>query len=106
MKTKIFLTLSFVSLWFIFACAGGAVRNKPVSADGEVGAQMPHFTPVFVYRDAASPSNRFFPSGWMGDVADIHFNDAYHGDSHSGMTSIRIEYRPQGHMRWAGIYWQ
>jgi len=105
MKAKIFFTLLLTPLWLTFACASGAGKSKP-AGNGMAAEAESAFVPVFVYRDSGSSANRFFPSGWMGDVRDISFTDDYSGDSYSGMTSIRIEYRPQGHQRWAGIYWQ
>ncbi len=60
----------------------------------------------FIYSDKHSPSNHFFPSGWVGDIHDIHLNDDYQRDCHSGNSCIAIEYAPRGQQRWAGVYWQ
>ena len=89
----------------IFATWLIAQRTK---ADSE-----PNFN---VYRDADSPDNHFRPTGYMGDIGDIHVNEAYAGSTHSGSTSIKIVYDARGRgpnecqysppCKWAGVYWQ
>ena len=117
MKTKKLLASTLALLWLTFLCAC-AEKNKPVNvsrgqavAESMMGERIIRraprdFEPVFVFRDSMSPANRFFPTGWMGDVQDITFNDNYRADSRTGVSSIRIQYTPQGRNRWAGIYWQ
>ena len=61
--------------------------------------------PFFVYADHGAPANHFVPSGWMGDLGDITFNDAA-VNSCAGTTAISIGYSAQGGQGWAGIYWQ
>jgi len=75
-------------------------------------------TPFYVYTDRGSPLNHFVPSGWMGDIGDISFNDGYTGATCSGITAIRVSYSAQGNgpsygceeygppCWWAGVYWQ
>lgn len=61
-----------------------------------------------IYSDKNSPSNRFIPSGWMGDHGDLKFNDQSMESPYSGSTCIKIGYsakRTAG-QGWAGIYWQ
>jgi hypothetical protein len=50
----------------------------------------------------------FFPSGWMGDIGDITFNDGWIDNPHSGDTCIQINYsaNKSNGKGWAGIYWQ
>ena len=70
----------------------------------------------YIYRDAGSPDNHYRPTGYMGDVGDIHINEAFDGSSHSGQTSIRVVYDAEGKgqnecpysppCKWAGVYWQ
>ena len=62
----------------------------------------------YIYSDKNAPQNNFIPSGWMGDYADLKFNDSSTTDPYSGSTAIEITYTPnrsrgQG---WTGIYWQ
>lgn len=69
----------------------------------------------YIYRDAASPDNHFYPTGKMGDCGDIEINEAWNQNPYSGATAIRITYTPKGMgpnicsypapCRWAGLYW-
>ncbi len=61
-----------------------------------------------VYTDKDTGGNHFFPSGWMGDLDDITFDDGWVDNPHSGTTCIKIIYSAIGTHRkgWAGIYWQ
>jgi len=62
----------------------------------------------YVYADKNSPSNHFIPSGWMGDVNDLQFNDQSTEEAASGATSMKMTYtaRRSQNQGWAGIYWQ
>lgn len=63
--------------------------------------------PFYVYLDKDSPQNFFCPSGWMGDVNSLKFNDDWNVNPHSGSSCIRIVYVPShSGLKWAGIYWQ
>lgn len=74
--------------------------------------------PLYVYKDGCDPLNGFFPSGWMGELAELISNDSsiarnpteiideLHSDNlYSGETCIRISYTPSPG-KWGGIYWQ
>jgi hypothetical protein len=68
-----------------------------------------------VYQDADSPDNHYKPTGFMGDIGDIHINEAFEENPHSGKTSIRVVYEARGKgpnecpypppCEWAGVYW-
>jgi len=61
-----------------------------------------------VYQDKMSKENHYAPSGWMGDWADLKFDDMCKENPYSGQTCIQIVYsakKSQG-QGWAGIYWQ
>ena len=62
----------------------------------------------YVYSDHQKLGNHFAPSGWMGDVSDIHFDDSSRENPRSGATCIRITYtgRSSQGSGWAGLYWQ
>jgi len=62
----------------------------------------------YIYTDKNAPTNRFIPSGWMGDYGDLNFNDQSQNSPFAGATCIKITYtakRTSGN-GWAGIYWQ
>lgn len=70
----------------------------------------------YIYQDADSPDNHYAPTGYMGDIGDIHLTETFEGNPHSGLTSIRVIYDAQGigpnecsyppPCKWAGVYWQ
>jgi len=62
----------------------------------------------YIYTDKNSPTNRFIPSGWMGDYGDLKFNDQSQESPFSGSTCIKVTYTAQRSQQqgWAGIYWQ
>ncbi|MEA3369410.1 MAG: hypothetical protein U9Q24_03555 [Candidatus Ratteibacteria bacterium] len=63
--------------------------------------------PFYVYSDKDSPGNFFYPSGWMGNVECIEFDDNWVIKPHSGSSCIRLTYNPSNAgLKWAGIYWQ
>lgn len=81
-----------------------------------MGIDPPSATAFHVYWDADYAYNHFTPSGYMGDVGDIHIDNVYEQDPHSGFTSIRVTYDAKGvgpnecdyspPCKWAGVYWQ
>jgi hypothetical protein len=62
----------------------------------------------YIYADKNSPKNHFIPSGWMGDVNDIKFNDQFTQEYAEGATSMKLTYtaKKSQNQGWAGIYWQ
>ena len=82
--------------------------------------------PLVVYTDADSPENHFYPSGWMGDLANLSVDYTHTDSPYSGENCIRIIYSVETHPMstpttptptlqptptqpvegWAGIYWQ
>jgi exo-beta-1,3-glucanase (GH17 family) len=72
-------------------------------------------TALYIYKDAGWVGNHFAPSGYMGDVSDIHLNQVYTQNPHSGTSAIEITYDPKGEAphncdvsslcRWSGVYW-
>jgi hypothetical protein len=62
--------------------------------------------PFVVYADDNDPRNHFIPSGFFGDFADLTLNTADGSSPQSGPTAIRIDYRPRGPQKFAGIFFQ
>ena len=72
-------------------------------------------TAFYVYKDAGWPNNHFDPSGYMGDIGDIHINQVYTENPHSGSSAIEVVYDAAGAAphdcdssvpcRWSGLYW-
>jgi exo-beta-1,3-glucanase (GH17 family) len=72
-------------------------------------------TAFYVYKDAGWPDNHFAPSGYMGDIGDIHINQVYVENPHSGSSAIEVIYDAAGAApnncdfsppcKWSGVYW-
>ena len=77
---------------------------------GEKAATGPsgEFKKFYVYADQGYFKNHFIPSGWMGDCADIKYNDSCTNTPQSRRTCIRVTYTAQSKSGagWAGIYFQ
>lgn len=78
----------------------------PTMATGDVFPVFLDYAAVF--RSDESENNHFAPSGWMGDLAAISFNDcARLGEEWTGrVTEIQYTPGPADNEGWAGIYWQ
>lgn len=66
------------------------------------------FEEFVIYRDKRYMKNHYIPSGWMGDVGDIKFNDSYKDNTQSGYTCIEVGYtgKYSQNAGWSGVYWQ
>jgi hypothetical protein len=72
-------------------------------------------TALYIYKDAGWPNNHFDPSGYMGDIGDIHINQVYTENPHSGSSAIEVIYDAAGATPndcdssvpcgWSGLYW-
>ena len=72
-------------------------------------------TAFYVYKDAGWLGNHFVPSGYIGDIGDIHINQVYTENPHSGSNAIEIVYAAAGAApnncdfsppcKWSGVYW-
>lgn len=60
-----------------------------------------------IYTNYEAEKNHFSPSGLMGDIHAIHFNDCARVGKAWSDRKIRIEYTPshEDEAGWAGIYW-
>ena len=58
-----------------------------------------------VYTDADAGGNHFQPSGWMGNIPTISFDNEWTTGCQSGATCIKIGFAG-GVAKWAGVYWQ
>jgi hypothetical protein len=59
---------------------------------------------LYVYEDYGAESNGYTPAGWVGDIADITFDDNFKLDPKRANV-IEIMYQPTGSNQFAGIYW-
>lgn len=73
--------------------------------------------PAFIYRNACSEENRFYPTIWMGDVDDLKLNISSVQNPRSEPECIEVKYSIAGQRvkrlesgqtrakGWAGVYW-
>jgi exo-beta-1,3-glucanase (GH17 family) len=60
----------------------------------------------YVYDDADSELNHYYPTGFMGDINDVQLNENYITNAFSGDSCIEFKYSASGSLNWAGVYWQ
>ncbi len=79
--------------------AQAEVKSKPAESVEDV---------FWIYKDAKSTQNHFYPSGWMGDYGDLKIKVTCTENPHSGSTCIQWKYSAKGAngAGWAGAYWQ
>lgn len=83
------------------------LRSARPSADRWLPTPSPTAEPRFVvYDEYAAEENRFVPSGWMGDHADLDLYECDRSDPLSGQVALRVDYDPKGDQGWAGVVWQ
>lgn len=60
-----------------------------------------------VYTDKDTPSNHFYPTGWIGDWGDVLFDDDCRLDPFGGRACIKVTYSAKNSKMWGwgGIYW-
>lgn len=91
-----------------FAAGVNAFAEKAAKSSPD-GARFPFVEkaalPCVVYGNADDKDKRLWaPSGWMGDVDFIEFDDSCKDNPHSGSTCIKVTFKdPTG---WGGIVWQ
>jgi len=105
MKRVKFLILTVLMSGFIciYASSLSVAKTKTVSTN--LTPQERAALAFYVYADFKSILNHFYPSGWMGDVKDLTFDQSYGKNVYAGKTAIRVTYNPQGPNKWAGIFW-
>ena len=60
--------------------------------------------PFVIFSEKGSPTNHYVPSGWMGNIKAIQFDEGCRTQPHSGATCLRFAYHEAGD--WAGVVWQ
>jgi exo-beta-1,3-glucanase (GH17 family) len=61
---------------------------------------------VYVYQDQFSLDNFYVPSGWMGDLNQIHIDEGVPDSTYPGATTTRFTYdSASGTNDWAGVYY-
>ena len=72
-----------------------------------LGEKVKNF-PFYVYKDASSSENNFFPTGNMGDFNNSGINSYCKEAPYAGSSCIKIIYKKESGQvyHWAGLYWQ
>jgi hypothetical protein len=85
------------------SCNNGSVVTLTPTASSVIRSRPPYH----VYPDF-NDSNRYVPSGFMGDYGAIKLTESWTKNPHSDSICIQVVYSgiaTQG-KRWAGVYWQ
>ncbi len=95
-----------VCLAVVCAMLAGGCRSTALEPTDVAGPSVGQAVacPFTVYSEWGSAENHFVPEGWMGDVADVAFDDNHKLDPERPSV-IRIQYTPSGSAQFAGIYW-
>ena len=89
------------------AAESSATKATEMKVVCSLGEKVKHF-PFYVYKDADSGENNFFPTGNMGDLSNAEINIYCKELPYSGSSCIKIAYKakPGQAYGWAGLYWQ
>lgn len=82
-----------------------SITPAPTRTPGVILAEGDTFP---IYANYAAANNHFAPSGWMGDLQAIRFDDCASDGDRFQNTYIEASYAPTttDQLNWAGIYWQ
>lgn len=85
---------------------GAAVANIPLLVKGTVkmAEGAPAKLPLVIYDEQSRSNPSYFPTGWMGNVKAIKFDEGWTTNPHSGKTCIRCDYSVPND--WGGVVWQ
>jgi len=110
----VFIGLVLLPLSFSFLCAEPGQQVKgPQEYNLSQGrlVTIPAKTvelPLYIF-PGKPRSNKYIPSGYMGDVKSLTFRtvttNVSTGTAAGRTTSLKISYKPKGREGWAGIYW-
>jgi len=107
MKTK--TTMVMVASGFLLGGAllgpgGIAVARVTITEVVPEPESTPKATPLLVVYGGEHSGTPYSPTGWMGNMDAIGFDDHCTENPHSGPMCIKLEYKSTG--GWAGIAWQ
>lgn len=85
---------------------GAATANVPlyVSSDSPAPPAPKASLPFVLYDEVGRTPLPFTPSGYMGNAAAIHMDDASHDNPHTGKTCLKVQYTAADN--WGGVVWQ
>ncbi len=60
-----------------------------------------------IYTDKDIPGNHYLPDALMGDIDDLHLDECWREDTHSGLTAIKLQYDATGAggNSWSALGW-
>jgi hypothetical protein len=108
MKTNIYVSINIliksllVFILFITPSFSFAYENNAYNYIYEI---MDKFHNSFdLYTNQDEGGNHFYPSGWMGDISSLTYENNWLSDCHEE-SCIKIAFSAKG-TNWAGLYWQ
>ena len=110
---SLFFLCFFLLVVFNISGASNKAAENPAKEGIEtesiclLGERVESF-PFYVYKDATSGNNNFFPTGIMGDLSSSDIDNYCKESPYAGSTCVKIVYKkkPGRVYRWAGLYWQ
>ena len=82
-------------------------EKSETSALCVLGKKVPGF-PFYVYNDAESGGNNFFPTGYMGDSSSFKVDTYCRELVYKGKSCVKVTYNVDANQThgWIGLYWQ
>jgi len=78
----------------------------PQKKDEQSFANKSKFKVFYVYKDAGSKDNHYFPYAFMGDIGALNLAQGSKDRPRAGDTCIKVTYYSnRGGAGWAGVYW-
>lgn len=109
-KTLIWIIAPFTGALIAFVVfLGGFNAVRAVAGPGPATPQAVATPGLAVLRVPVSITEKFYPSGFMGDFTQISLNDEWTSNCHAGPTCVMVKYSPAykpEDLGWAGVYWQ
>ncbi len=108
MKNRFLSLLIFLAVLTGFVSCGRSAKPSESKAPDEImDVKKAGSFPFYVYKDGNSKLNHFHPSGLMGDIDDLSFNNSWLKNPMSGKTCVRVRYsaRQSRGYGWSGLYW-
>jgi len=100
--------------WRISSVLISVMIGTTVSALGDADRALQHLDAVmdqyhsefFVYSDHVAGGNHGYPSGWMGSVSSLQYEDCWTNSIFAGRSCIRVQFTPGYHGAWSGVIFQ
>jgi hypothetical protein len=107
MKTKTTMAMVASGLLLggpLLGIGGTVLAGVTITEVAPEPAPAPKATPLLIVYGGETSGTPYAPTGWMGNMGAIGFNDRCTESPHSGPACIKLEFKSAGD--WGGIAWQ